>query len=429
VTPIAAADEPSATPKPVPATRPALKAALEALRQRQPRIPLPKVQSGDASHDAFLPETWGRGGGLSYLVQIMSRGARDLGAATRANSDALLTDLAFWVVSRGNNCQYCLGHQEIKLRLAGVNYDTVGALDSDWSRFPPREQAALTFARKLTLEPFAIAEGDIAALKKQFTDDKIVDLAFCVAVFNSVNRWTDGLGLPQEAAPRGDKRYELDTPTGEQFQITTSLATAATRRPRPSVATMEQVEQAIAAANKRDPQVQLQTSDDTRRELRDVIGAREPFAWETAMIQVHENGKTHIKAWNTILADDNLPPRLKSELSFITAVNNGAWYAAAHAAHRLRQMGMTTEDLGSLLESKGPAMSGAAAACQLAAKSTRDVLLVTDADIAEVRKRFGDRETVQILDVICLSNLFDRFTESLGLAVEDAVNLKTPPKR
>src|SRR5687768_4171100 len=58
----------SDAPKPVPATRPEIKAALEALKQRTPRLPLPKPDAlGGVNNGrmraAYLPETWGAGRG------------------------------------------------------------------------------------------------------------------------------------------------------------------------------------------------------------------------------------------------------------------------------------------------------------------------------------------------------------------------------
>ena len=122
-----------------------------------------------------------------------------------------------------------------------------------------------------------------------------------------------------------------------------------------------------------------------------------------------------------ITTDENLSPRLKAEIAFITAVNNDAWYAAAHAVHRMDRYGASTADLTSLLKNHEPGEGGDAAAYHLAAKSTRDPQLVTDADLAALRKHFNDRETAEILQVICMANLFDRFTESLGLPVEAAL--------
>jgi alkylhydroperoxidase family enzyme len=112
---------------------------------------------------------------------------------------------------------------------------------------------------------------------------------------------------------------------------------------------------------------------------------------------------------------------LKAELAFITAMSNQAWYAAAHAAHRLKQLGATPDELTALIGEKGSSLGGAVAAYRLAAKCTTDPHLVTDADIAQVREQFSDPETAQILQVICMANLFDRFTQSLGLPVETSI--------
>jgi alkylhydroperoxidase family enzyme len=60
----------------------------------------------------------------------------------------------------------------------------------------------------------------------------------------------------------------------------------------------------------------------------------------------------------------------------------------------------------------------AATAYRLAVKSTTDPHLITDADIARVREHFGNSQTAQIIQVISLANLFDRFTQALGLPLE-----------
>jgi alkylhydroperoxidase family enzyme len=66
-------------------------------------------------------------------------------------------------------------------------------------------------------------------------------------------------------------------------------------------------------------------------------------------------------------------------------------------------------------------MGDAAAAYNLAAKSTANPHLVTDADLAHVRDHFSGAETAEIMQVICMSNLLDRFTEALGLPLEEGL--------
>jgi alkylhydroperoxidase family enzyme len=82
----------------------------------------------------------------------------------------------------------------------------VGLQASDWqqlkagsySSFSPKEQAALKFAAKLTLELRNINDADIKALKEHFSDEQIVDLDVLVGLVNLTNRLTDPLGADLE---------------------------------------------------------------------------------------------------------------------------------------------------------------------------------------------------------------------------------------
>jgi alkylhydroperoxidase family enzyme len=70
------------------------------------------------------------------------------------------------------------------------------------------------------------------------------------------------------------------------------------------------------------------------------------------------------------------------------------------------------------LDAGDPSAPGATAAYRLAAKLTADPHLITDQDIAALRDHFNDSETAQIIHVICMANLFDRFTAALGLPLD-----------
>ena len=323
------------------------------------------------------------------------------------------------MVSRGNNCHYCLGHQELKLQYIGLDDDTIAALDSDWSGFSPREQAAMKFARRLTMEPQAVGDADVAELKNQFSDPEIIELAFAIARFNATNRWTDGVGLPQETQFGDGRKIELDSPTSDQFQHAKSIVVPKSSPTRSTFKKWDEVEAKIEASRSRKSRVTLPTDASAQKVLADAIGDRAPLVWEQALAALPVNGPAFVNIWNAITTDKNLSPRLKAEIAFIAAVNNGAWYAAAHAAHRLKRLSASSADLNSLLIDHEPDESGAETAYHLAVKSTRDPHLITDADVAAVRKHFTDRETAEILQVICMANLFDRFTESLGLPVDD----------
>lgn len=112
---VSAADSVNA-PYPVPLTRPVMKQALEDMKARKPRIPLPELTEADKeklgdradSYETrlryhYMPYSEGQGsGGLS----------RGTGRGFSRNSDpdmgldyAFTVEL-FWLVSRTNNCLY-----------------------------------------------------------------------------------------------------------------------------------------------------------------------------------------------------------------------------------------------------------------------------------------------------------------------------------
>ena len=61
---------------------------------------------------------------------------------------------------------------------------------------------------------------------------------------------------------------------------------------------------------------------------------------------------------------------------------------------------------------------GRRAVFALARKLTVDPALVTDADVAAVRKHFSDRETAEVVYFVTVAAFFDRVTESGGLQLE-----------
>lgn len=79
---------------------------------------------------------------------------------------------------------------------AGIGLATVES--GSYNSFSPKEQAALKFAEKLTLELRNINDADIKALKEHFSDEQIVDLDVLVGLVNLTNRLTDPLGADLE---------------------------------------------------------------------------------------------------------------------------------------------------------------------------------------------------------------------------------------
>ncbi len=163
-------------PRPIPLTRPEMKEYLEDMKGRTLRIPLPELT--DADKEKLGERGSGYESRLRYHYTSQGDGQRGTGAPggqgrgegrgaggggfRRDNDPDNSLDYAFkvqlfWIVSRTNNCQYCLGHQEGKLLRAGMTEDEIAALDGDWSEHTPVQRTAYTFARKFTYEPRSTA--------------------------------------------------------------------------------------------------------------------------------------------------------------------------------------------------------------------------------------------------------------------------------
>ena len=88
------------------------------------------------------------------------------------------------------------------------NDQLVADIISDYTRaaISSAERALLDFAKKLTLEPWAMDEADIAGLRAAgWSDRAILDLSLVVSYFAFVNRLADGLGVQLEQG-RDEKR-------------------------------------------------------------------------------------------------------------------------------------------------------------------------------------------------------------------------------
>ena len=62
--------------------------------------------------------------------------------------------------------------------------------------FGDRERIALQFAASMTRNSNVIGDGDFAALKAQFDDGEIVEIAAVAGLFNYFNRFNNALRVP-----------------------------------------------------------------------------------------------------------------------------------------------------------------------------------------------------------------------------------------
>lgn len=402
----------STQPKAIPETRSEIKKLLGALKERRPRLEIPdSVPGGSATTSNVINGRARR----YYLPESWLKGER-LGSETQSKVSYELKTQCFWIVSRGNNCHYCLGHQEHKLKLAGFSDDQLGALDRDWESLQPRERLAVELARKMTLLPFAMSDQDTAKLKNHFSDEEIIDLVYSIARFNSMNRWTDSMGLPQDQQMRGED-VEFDSPTDSKWDTGSSVVTANESIVRPEAWDWDESISQLQASRTRSPRVELLGRDQASELMQIALVDVEP--WHRVLASLPGAGPELVKAWTDMLDDPELASEIKLSLWWTTARYNRAAASLAMAYKLATKRGISEKLMMDWTkESSEPGsdkVEGSQVAIAFAKKLTCHPQQITDEDIGLLRKHFSDRQAAQLIYTVAVCNAVDRWTETLGV--------------
>jgi hypothetical protein len=118
----------------------------------------------------------------------------------RANSplDPRVRGMMRWTVAHANRCAYSKAYAATDLRRAGLAQNEIEALDVAAATRSEAEQAALVFARKLTLEADAVTDEEVARLVEWYGDKQVVAMVLLVAYANFQDRLFLSLGLNVE---------------------------------------------------------------------------------------------------------------------------------------------------------------------------------------------------------------------------------------
>ena len=109
-----------------------------------------------------------------------------------------------YMASRSAGCQYCSAHTaSAAVDVDGVPAEKIEAIfEYETSPlFSEAERAALRMAQSAGSVPNAVTDGDMAALKRHFDEDRIVELVGIVCLFGWLNRWNDTMATPLEERP------------------------------------------------------------------------------------------------------------------------------------------------------------------------------------------------------------------------------------
>jgi alkylhydroperoxidase family enzyme len=455
------ADEAISTARPIPLTRDEMKRLLEELKGRTIRIPLPELTEADRaalgeradSYEARLRHHYlpvGEGSVFGGRPQPPAQpGApppppRDF---TR-NADENMTlsysfkTMLFWIVARTNNCQYCLGHQEQKLSAVGMTEEEIAALDFDWKRFKPAEQAAFAYARKITYSPHQIGDDDIAALRKHYTDSQILEMTLSTSGNNAINRWKEGAGIPQSKdgetffrratnlpkdRPVPDKSFL--TPTAAEYSKSKSqvvpFVVDVTGNPtatssRPALESREQVEAARAAARTRQPRLPLQSEEAVRAAWGPEVPEGRVPNWMRLMATFPNEGKNRLPSLMAMTAErGDLSLKTKAQVSWIVARLDRAWYAVGQAQAQLKKLGQTDDQIFALDGDWHEFTAEEQAIFRFARDLAMSPIALTDAEVTAALGTAGPRKVVQLVNFVTGRAYFDRVTEAAGLPLDD----------
>ena len=429
VSPVDDPRPPADKPKPVAATREEMKALLEAHKTARPRLPFPPEDPNNPRAGVnngrfrayYLPDFREGGGGAA--------GAREPDPAMTLDNTFKVK--LFWITSRTNNCYYCMGHQELKLRAAALSDDDIAALDGDWKDLPAYERAAYAFTRKLTFTPHLVGPDDIKALSAYYKPVQILEIVITVAGYNSTNRWTDGLNISAEASgenfKKGDGKDDFKTfktPTSpkfaEQFSSVGPLPPMCKAASQPSIParpareSREQVEAKWKAATTRSATLPL--ADEAA--VKEVWTDGPAPNWVRLLATFPKAGKSRIAGVKLAAEKGNLSPRLKAAIAWAVAREDRSWYALAVARDRLKATGLTDDQVFALDDEKNDLSDRDRAALAVARKLAVAPSTVTDTDIERLRKLFSDKEVAEIVFHTCNAAFFGRVTEAANLPLD-----------
>lgn len=421
---ICSAEEASNKPKEIPATRILLKQALERAKTQQARVPLPPATaeerqppekssvdlSGESLNSARLRNL--------YLPRDLlgARSPKDSRQRGRTHDPSLTLDKAFclqlvWIASRANNCHYCLGHQEVKLRSVGSEDAVIAALDCDWSRFSPAEQAAFALSRKLTLRPDQLVDDDFQAVLEHYKPLQVLEMVMLIARYNMSNRWNSSLGIPQE------EYRKLLTETAPEFAESKSTVAIQRIEERQPLETRAETLATLARVRHRRPRFPL-VSEVVAREIVSLDKSMDVPLWIRALANFPIEGKSHIELYQLSVEKGGLPPELKAEIAWVASREDRAWYAIDQAAKRLRSLSYTEDRIFELDAVALTSTDRFEVARAFARKLTATPQAIADADIANLRKYFTDSEVVEIVYHVTRAAFFNRVTESASLPVD-----------
>ena len=125
-------------------------------------------------------------------------------------------EIALVVVSKLNECAYCVAHHTPRLVDQGLAPETVAAiLEPDCPGLDDDDRLVRDFALQVTTRPQSMRDAMFARLGEHFSEEQIVELTLRTALCGFFNRFNDALqigiedGVIEDMLSRGSAADEL----------------------------------------------------------------------------------------------------------------------------------------------------------------------------------------------------------------------------
>ena len=185
-----------------------LQSRLEKQRERKPRLPIPawddvkgKLPPAMATRPTRIVWSLMTYGYAAELQIPWSIATRTMWA--ELPGDRVFEESLFWIQTRTIECNYCMGHCEMLLEVAGLDKKAVAErtrqlASNDWSAFPAEEQRAYAYARKLSKAPWTLTAVDYRTLEEDLGPAKAMSTFWWLCRGLYMTRISDGFQLPLE---------------------------------------------------------------------------------------------------------------------------------------------------------------------------------------------------------------------------------------
>ena len=112
-------------------------------------------------------------------------------------------EIAIVVVSKLNECHYCVAHHKPFLAVEGLSPDGIDRLldAEDHPELDEIDRLVVEYAKIAWLTPNRVGNELSARLRRHFSEAQIVELTLRITLCGFFNRFNDALGIDEEAEP------------------------------------------------------------------------------------------------------------------------------------------------------------------------------------------------------------------------------------